>query len=456
MTYNISIGDVEIRVAYIAILGYIVFCLATLSIVWLCCKERTGMNDILHAPRFDENYDGSAFNYDVNIQMKQEIDLADKFRLKREKTEIEMMEMKMKPHKENNNNKINDFNDENIWDNINLANNPLSNNKHYRMIMESNTNDYIENENGYMHVKDISKYNNNNDNKIRVIVEEDEENENWLTHLKNQNITKLFNKLSFFTPIFFHFWDTATDLAVVCDWIPDASWNGRNENGNTFYFIIGSIISQIMYRLISGYGYAKKFNIYNGFLQFLDIQLFFEIYYSVNSKMYNNKSTIQLRWIRKMESVLESAPQAWIQLVYVFSLNNSKDISIIVQISLLFSILSITSSVVRSDEWIIREETNANKMCPPNWRFIIRSIFRLCEITTRICIMSLLSQIRVSNKYYGIYIIILIISLQIIFYLIMYKDGFLGNDLSNIIEILIVHPNLSLRISDEELNQKKK
>ncbi len=34
----------------------------------------------------------------------------------------------------------------------------------------------------------------------------------------------------------------------------------------------------------------------------------------------------------------------------------------------------------------------------------------------------------------------------------LYKDEFLGNDLSNIIETLIVHPNW---ISEEELNQKK-
>ena len=183
----------------------------------------------------------------------------------------------------------------------------------------------------------------------------------------------------------------ATDLAVICDWIPDANWQNPQDslspNGqtlNTFYFIFGSVMSQILYRCVSGYRYAKRFNACGGFVQFLDLMLFFEVYASVHSSQ--GTSTLQLRWIRRMESVLESAPQAFIQLAYVLrllSLDENDAVPILNQVSLLLSIISITSSVVRSDEWKIRQDTKANQMCPPNWRFLMRAIFRLFEITTR-------------------------------------------------------------------------
>ena len=32
----------------------------------------------------------------------------------------------------------------------------------------------------------------------------------------------------------------------------------------------------------------------------------------------------------------------------------------------------------------------------------------------------------------------------------MYRDGFLGHDIGNVVEILILHPNLSLRVNPDE------
>ena len=93
---------------------------------------------------------------------------------------------------------------------------------------------------------------------------------------------------------------------------------GDIECVNTFWFIVSSLSVMLAYRIVSGYRFAKQFSKCLGFLQFLDIMLFFEIYASVNSE--KGKSTLQLRWIRKMESVLESWPQALIQLIYVLRL----------------------------------------------------------------------------------------------------------------------------------------
>ena len=57
---------------------------------------------------------------------------------------------------------------------------------------------------------------------IKVSVVTDDDNDG----LKNccKTIYKFINKGSIVTPIIMHFWDMATDLAVICDWIPQANW----------------------------------------------------------------------------------------------------------------------------------------------------------------------------------------------------------------------------------------
>ena len=578
-----TVDGTGIPVAYFVIAVYILFDIIALAIVSLCFKERTGIAAMKAAPDIDpyaKKYDPSVFNADVNINMNSEIDLADKFRLKRAKTETEMVNLEPRRMKSNDNPNLNQEDDEEImFNDIDLANNPLSNDSN-NMIQQLKLNgskknnnnndtssaihlinpnqqssyhgnairledlpnlpepnpydDYVDDDDnktmpnhsyndsvqtiaiksqfqkpkingGYIHMhstksssvnyteeEEVVNISMNNNNKklidicfvfvaflrilnlmrkcvfmfyckrkeITVTVEEDDDHDdNCLSKLKEGKcvslIIRYLNKSTSFTPIFFHFWDMATDLAVLCDWMEEFNWREPNKSfndddrrhPNTFYFVIASLVAMLIYRMVSGYRYAKRFNICGGLLQFLDIMLFFESYASWRS--IKGQSTLQLRWIRKMESVLESAPQAFIQLVYVLTLNDNPPV--IVQLSLILSILSITSSVVRSDEWKVEETTKANNKCPPNWRFITRAIFRLFEISTRLFVMALLSQIRILP---GLIIVVFILGLQMIFYLIMYKDGFLGNDLGNIIEILIVHPNLSLRISDEELKVK--
>eukprot|EP01083_Nonionella_stella_P097690 274579_1 len=399
---SILVGDILVPVEYVAIGGYIIFCLTTLCISCLFFKEKTAMNLLKHAPNINaDDYDPSAFNADININMNEAIKLAKS-------------------------------NDDDEDDRMPACTSPPSK--------------------SYAQSGDKTKLLRHMTSQVHLFVEEEEEEE------KNTSKRSIYfnyisikvNKLLLYLPIFTHFWDMATDLAVLCDWIAYSNWHSpaaplspNGDNINTFYFIIGSIFFQLLYRAVSGYRYAVQFSICGGILQFLDVMLFFETYSSINSK--KGKSTLQLRWIRKMESVLESAPQAFLQLVYVLQLNahTNESIPLVVKISLLFSVFSITSSVVRSDEWKIREETNANVMCPPNWRFVVRSLFRLLEITTRLFIMALLSQMH-------ILVVAAICFVEIVFYLIMYRDGLLGNDLGNVAEILIVHPNLSLRCSVNE------
>ena len=117
---------------------------------------------------------------------------------------------------------------------------------------------------------------------------------------------------------------------MLFDWLPHCNWeNFDNDKSpvdpdlpNTVNYVIASLASMVLYRVVSAFMYASRFGGVMGILQFLDIMLFFEVYASRQGRRV--KSTVQLRWIRRMESVFESAPQAVIQLIYALALSVSK------------------------------------------------------------------------------------------------------------------------------------
>ncbi|ETO19577.1 hypothetical protein RFI_17653 [Reticulomyxa filosa] len=200
--------------------------------------------------------------------------------------------------------------------------------------------------------------------------------------------------------IIMHLWDMATDVGVLVNWLPGINWNDpfSTDKDNTFYYVVGSVMAMLIYRVVSGIMYGRKYSPLGGLLQFLDIMLFVEVYASLQGA--RTKSTLQLRWIRRMEAVLESAPQSFLQLIYLLrtkvyiqSINQTykqtnKKISL--QVSLFMSLLSIANSVVKSDDWNFKQV--ANSKCPPHPVFLLRGTFRLAEIVSRLLIVALLTQ----------------------------------------------------------------
>ncbi|ETO19389.1 hypothetical protein RFI_17840 [Reticulomyxa filosa] len=203
--------------------------------------------------------------------------------------------------------------------------------------------------------------------------------------------------------------------------------------------------------------YGLKYNVLGGILQFLDVMLFVEVYASLQG--VRTKSTLQLRWIRRMEAVLESAPQSFLQLIFLLRTKVIHSflyfyVFMYFMICMLF-LLSIANSVVKSDDWNFK--IDANKKCPPHPSFLVRGTFRLAEVVSRLLIVALLTQtahigftitlgIFVAYIHCTGHVVCVFLAL---FYLIMYRDGFLGHDIGNVAEVLIVHPNLSLRLDDE-------
>ena len=154
MGWNITVGATDIRVAYIAIVAYILFTFIALFIVWSCFKEKAGITRMKEIGVVDgDNYDASAFNVDVNISIHnngghklevntEKTDLSNRIHFKREKT-VEMVNLepeRMKSHNPTNN--FDEYDEENMFNDINLANNPSSNdiNISQQLKIESNTN----------------------------------------------------------------------------------------------------------------------------------------------------------------------------------------------------------------------------------------------------------------------------------------------------------------------------
>merc|ERR1712129_504094 len=111
----------------------------------------------------------------------------------------------------------------------------------------------------------------------------------------------------------FHAWDIASDFGVLAFWI---------ENDEDLWLIVWSAAAMLSYRVLSALVLARQFGYQWGFLQFLDLTVYIEAYRSLKNPwcVY----TRELKWIRRMEGIFESTPQAILQLGFLLK---SRDIA---------------------------------------------------------------------------------------------------------------------------------
>ena len=100
-------------------------------------------------------------------------------------------------------------------------------------------------------------------------------------------------------------------------------------------------------------------------------------------------SSFRFKYLRSLEALFESTPQAVIQLVYVMrtsSFNNQVFILSIVQ-----SVLSMANSMLKQDNAYMKHSKwyTHKKRLPPTKQFIKHATFRLMEITSRIGLFAL-------------------------------------------------------------------
>ena len=112
------------------------------------------------------------------------------------------------------------------------------------------------------------------------------------------------------------------------------------------------------------------------------------------------ESTMRFKYIRSLEALFESTPQSVLQLVYLmrtseFAINGNNDDdktnAIIIIISICQSILSMTNSMLASDNAYMSREKfkDYKKRLPPSFKFLKHFLVRLSEISCRVGLFAL-------------------------------------------------------------------
>ena len=123
------------------------------------------------------------------------------------------------------------------------------------------------------------------------------------------------------------------------------------------------------------------------------------------------ESSLQFKYLRCLEALFESTPQAVLQLVWVIRTGIIKPIFIL---SVMQSLLSLTNSMINSDNSYMTDNKkwkNYKKRFPiPHYNFLRHFLFRFAEISARIGLLALFWTV-----VGGFYVLIVLIPLEICF-----------------------------------------
>ena len=243
-------------------------------------------------------------------------------------------------------------------------------------------------------------------------------------------------------------WDTATDIGVMVNWYQngvfklDVLFNVDSEETNTAWYALGTTFCILLYKVVSSYGIWIQMGWKTAVLQFLDVLVYKEVLQSLyNSKRANTKAlktTVHYRWIRKTESIFESAPQSVFQFIFLLK---TGELTVLLFSSVLLSLYSVASAIVQDDEWKFLQDSNWNKKMPPHRKFLFRYLFRVLEITAR------LSAIAVFWLFTIGWAVTPYVVANFVFYLFLKKAKLLGHELANVFGAFILYPNLSIRVN---------
>ena len=227
--------------------------------------------------------------------------------------------------------------------------------------------------------------------------------------MKNWILAVYHYKQCYFATIT-HVVDQVTDIAVVVEFLELSSLEAeqRKENDvdycpgiNSTFLAAWSITALVLYRIVSAisiYRLTKDWK--RIFYQLLDFELFRTMH--VN---YVNESTDPCnpqRMIQSLEAVLESMPQALIQLFFVIkSSAEGNTASDVVYVSTVWSILMIASKAIREDKLAFYEpyqtasldKTSCKNILMYPWikrGYILRAFYRLADVMYRLSVALLI------------------------------------------------------------------
>eukprot|EP01083_Nonionella_stella_P032611 89262_1 len=224
--------------------------------------------------------------------------------------------------------------------------------------------------------------------------------------------------------------DTTTDVATIFEFGIIAFNHSCTAVNMTWIFGM-SIGAMFLYRCVSSWViFTITGSMQRVLLQFVDIEIFNLLFLS--HKMRSTHKSSPLRLISVLEALLESAPQAAIQMVFLLK---TGALSPVVIISSAISFFNLTTAVINDDKhflkikWkttLIRVNDNSIDEYESVWPFILLYSFRILDVPSKI-ISYILVWYFLGGLFFAIYLVVeLVVSL--IFYLVSKRtDALLGS-----------------------------
>ena len=213
-------------------------------------------------------------------------------------------------------------------------------------------------------------------------------------------------------PCVYHILDTVTDIGTAIEIYKTAKNEECSQLKNEMTLFGLSVMSMILYRLISAYQVWKLcgHNCCRFITQFIDLDLLYCV--ALNAKYRITKPSNPQKMIQSNEALFEAVLQSIIAFYYLII---TKSFNFIVILSFIFSFNSITSKISKMDESLFikgsesREYFNLNgvsfsldwhgvccecrlcrleckRMC--SWIYVGRVyLWRYCELLCRICLI---------------------------------------------------------------------
>eukprot|EP01084_Bolivina_argentea_P109379 195510_1 len=197
-----------------------------------------------------------------------------------------------------------------------------------------------------------------------------------------------------------HSFDVLTDVLVIIEWLKTPNIEGDNIDPQTMAYSALAVL--LFSKFVSTVAiYVKEQNIFRCILQFFDLLIFAEIFEShrkiisqlktANLKAKDKnaiESTLSFKYIRNLEAVFESIPEAVLQLVYVM---RTSKIGYIFMFSIAQSIISMTNSILNNDHTQMQSDRfkSYKQRLPPTFNCFKHSIARLSEVIYRLGLLSL-------------------------------------------------------------------
>eukprot|EP01084_Bolivina_argentea_P299141 515625_1 len=195
-------------------------------------------------------------------------------------------------------------------------------------------------------------------------------------------------------PLLVHMFDTATDAGVLVEWYLLAQQEKNDSNFNVpgldmtvmFWCNMSTIL---LYRVISTvWIYRLTHSVSHSILQFFDVLLFKAIY--VCWKLKRKEPSNPQQYLQKLEGVFESTPQAVLQLIFIWKVN--QNINYLVIMSLVFSLISLSTRFSGDDEKLFQIRTaefSLNRNDYKNSPFTARTVpfWRVFNVIGHLCVI---------------------------------------------------------------------